>query len=114
MEGHAKKCVERHCEMVNMRTEQLYKVSAPCLDDHHFKKEELESVGEESEVCSRIVLKCLFLARIDGPDTLWSVNKLARAVTKGQEQVTNVWLVRFRTLNQHSCAAMNNEESAPT
>ena len=30
------------------KTEQLYKVSSPCLDDHHFKKEELESVGELS------------------------------------------------------------------
>ena len=44
--------------------EQLYKVSNLCLDDHQFKKEELESVGELSEVCSQIVLKCLYLARI--------------------------------------------------
>ena len=27
MEGHAKKCVERDCELVNRTTEQLYKVS---------------------------------------------------------------------------------------
>ena len=31
------------------KTEQLYKVSSPSLDDHHFKKEELESVGELSK-----------------------------------------------------------------
>ena len=48
--------------------EQLYKVPSPCLDDHQFKKEELESVGELSKVCSRIVLKCLYLARIGRPD----------------------------------------------
>ena len=29
-----------------------------------------------------IVLKCLYLARIGRPDILWSVNKLARSVTK--------------------------------
>ena len=29
-----------------------------------------------------MVLKCLYLARIGRPDILWSVNKLARAVTK--------------------------------
>ena len=46
MEGHAQQCFERHCELANKRTEQLYKVSAPCLDDHNFKKEELEKVGE--------------------------------------------------------------------
>ena len=37
MEGHAKKCVERYCEPTNHQTEQLYKVSSPCLDDHQFK-----------------------------------------------------------------------------
>ena len=46
------------------------------------KQEELESVGELSQVCSQIVLKCLSLARIGRPDIPWSVNKLARAVTK--------------------------------
>ena len=47
-----KQCVERHCELANEETEQLCKVSSPCLDDHHFKIEELGSVGESSEVCS--------------------------------------------------------------
>ena len=37
MEGHAKKCVERYCELANKTTQQLYKVSTPCIDDHHFK-----------------------------------------------------------------------------
>ena len=39
MEGHAKKCVERYCELANKTTQQLYKVSTPCIDDHHFKEE---------------------------------------------------------------------------
>ena len=82
MEGHAKKCVERFCELANKTTQQLYKVSAPCIDDHHFKEEDLKSVGELSQVCSQIVLKCLYLARIGRPDILWSVGKLARPITK--------------------------------
>ena len=61
-EGHAKKCVERYCQLANKTTEQLYKVSTPCIDDHQFKKKELKSVGELSEVWSQIVLKCLYLA----------------------------------------------------
>ena len=69
MEGHAKKCVERYCELANKTT-------------HHFKEEELKSVGELSKVCSQIVLKCLYLARIGRPNILWSVNKLARSITK--------------------------------
>ena len=77
-----RKCVERHCELANKSTQQLYKVSTPCIDDHHFKEEELKSVGELSKVCSQIVLKCFYLARIGRPEILWSVNKLARSITK--------------------------------
>ena len=89
MEGHAKKCVERQCELANKTIQQLYKVSTPCIGDHHFKEEELQSVGELSKVCSQIVLKCLYLARIGRPGTLWSVNKLARSITK--------WTKAFKT-----------------
>ena len=82
MAGHAKKCVERYCELANKTIQQLYKVSTLCIDDHHFKEEELKSVGELSNTCSQIVLKCLYLARIGRPDILWSVNKFARSITK--------------------------------
>ena len=82
MEGHAKKFVERYCELANKTTQQLYKVSTLCIDDHHFKEEEMKSVGELSQVCSQIVLKCLYLARMGRPDILWPVNKLARSITK--------------------------------
>ena len=82
MEGHAKKCVERYCELANKTTQQLYKVSTPCVDDHHFKEEEMNSVGDLSQVCSQTVPNCLYLARIGRPDILWSVNKLTRSITK--------------------------------
>ena len=59
MEGHGKKCVERYCELANKTTQQLYKVSTHCTDDHHFKEEEIKPGGELSQVCSQIVLKCL-------------------------------------------------------
>ena len=39
MVGHAKECAERYCEWANKTTQQLYKVSTPCIDDHHFKEE---------------------------------------------------------------------------
>ena len=42
----------------------------------------MKSVGELSHVCSQIVLKCLYLARIERPDILRSVNKLTRSITK--------------------------------
>ena len=71
MEGHAQKGVERYCEFANKTTQQLHKVATPCMDDHQFKEEENESVGELSTVCSQVVLKCLYLARIGRPDISW-------------------------------------------
>ena len=62
MEGRAKKCVERYCEMANKATEHLYKVSTPCLDDHQLQKREM------SEVCSQTVLKCLYLVFVHSHD----------------------------------------------
>ena len=60
-----------------------YTKSQPqCIDDHHFKEEEIGSVGELSKVCAQIVLKCLYVSRIGRLHILWSVNKLARAITK--------------------------------
>ena len=69
MEGHAKKWVERFCELANKTTQRLYKVATPCTDDHQFKEEEMGSVGELSKVCSQIVLNIyiyiyIYLARI--------------------------------------------------
>ena len=68
--------------IANWRTktnQQFHKVATPCVDDHHFKKEEMGSVGHMSKVCCQMVLKCLYLARIGRSDILWSVNEIARA-----------------------------------
>ena len=83
VEGHAMKCVERYCELVNKTFQQLNKVATTGMDDHQFKEDEIGSVEELSTVCSRFVLKCLYLVRIGRPDIiLWSVNKFAHAVTE--------------------------------
>ena len=102
MEGHAKKCVERYCELANKSTQQLYKVSTPCVDDHHFKEEELKSVGELSKVCSQIVLKCLYLARIRRHDILWSVYKFARSITR-RTKACDKLLNRLISYIHHTC-----------
>ena len=67
------------------------KIQVLALDDHQFKKEELESLGELFQVCWQIVLKRLYLARIGRSDSLWSVNKLARAVTKWTQACDRRW-----------------------
>ena len=102
MEGHAKKCVERYCELANKTTQQLKKVSTPCIDDNHFKEEKIKSVGQLSQVCSQFVLKCLYLARIGRPDILWSVNKLARSITKWTK-ACDKRLSRLISYIHHTC-----------
>ena len=102
MEGHAKKCVERYFELANKPTQQLYKVSTPCIDDHHCRVEEWKSVGELSKICSQIVLKCLYFARIGRPGILWSVNKLARSITKWTKACDKL-LNRLTSYIHHTC-----------
>ena len=47
--------------LANKTTRQLYKVSTPCIDNHHFEKEETKSVGELSNTCSQICSEMLGL-----------------------------------------------------
>ena len=83
MEGHAKKCVERYGELANRTTQQLYKVSTPCLDDLHFKRGRIEIcrriVKSMLADCSKMLILGTYWKR---PDIPWSVNKLARSITK--------------------------------
>ena len=90
MVGHAKKCVERYCELANKTTQQLYKVSTPCIDDHHFKEEETKSVGELSNTCSQIVLK-MFIFGKNWTTRYLMVSKQARTFhnKNGLKLVTN-------------------------
>ena len=76
-------------DIVSWQTRRLYKVTTPCIDGHHFKEQETKSVGELSNTCSQIVLKCLYLERIGRPDIPWSVNRLARSITNGTRLVKN-------------------------
>ena len=78
------------------------KVSTPCIDDHHFKEEELNSVGELPKVCSQNFLKCSYLARFGRPGILWSVNELARSITKWTK-VCDKRLNRLISYIHHTC-----------
>ena len=66
------------------------------------KKKKMKSVGELSQVCSQIVLKCLYLARIGRPDILWSVNKLAPSITKWTKACDKC-LFRLISEIHHTC-----------
>ena len=59
-------------------------------------------MGELSKVCSQIVLKCLYLARVGRPDILWSVNKLASAVIMWT-RACDKRLARLISYIHHTC-----------
>ena len=50
MKGHAEKCLERYCDLAHKSMEHLSKVSTPCMDDHHFTKDDFNIVGELADV----------------------------------------------------------------
>ena len=60
-----------YCELANRTTQQLYKVSTPCIDDLHFQEEELKSVGL---IVKSVLSNCSEMLVL-GFDILWSVNK---------------------------------------
>ena len=65
---------------------EIIQVSTPCTDDHHFKDEELETVGELSQVCSQIVMKCFHSARMGSLQLTWQ-----EPSPNGIKHVTNAW-----------------------
>ena len=62
----------------------------------------MKSVEELSNVCSQIVLKCLYLARIGRLDMLCSVNKLARSITNWT-RACDKHLNRLISYIHHTC-----------
>ena len=43
LQGRAQKCVECCCALVNEATNKLHKEATPCLNDHQFKNDELQT-----------------------------------------------------------------------
>ena len=79
MKSYAEKCVERDCELADKSVDQLFQVSALCMDDQKFTKDDFEIVAD---VCAQMVLTCVYLARISRGDIFWTVTALTRAVTR--------------------------------
>ena len=105
MAGHAKKCVD---DIVSWQTRRLsnstkYLLHALMTTTSKKKRNLLENL---SHVCSQIVLKCLQLARIGRLDILWSVNKLARSITKWTN-ACDKRLNRLLSYIHHTCYTNN-------
>ena len=82
MKEHTEQCVERYIELAKVPSSKLLSRSTPCIDDHQLSAADATTKGSLEPIASRVVLKILYTARMGRPDTLWSVNTLARKVTK--------------------------------
>ena len=77
MERHARKFLEKLSEAV------IYRLHTMCRRPPVQKTKTCWKQWDiKKKPCSHIVLKCLNLARIGRPDTLWSLHCLSRAITK--------------------------------
>ena len=81
MSGHVVASVERYLELSGKTRNSLKPVSTPCIDDHQLDPADDLVRGELKEESAKIVLKALYVARINRTDLLWAVNSLAREVT---------------------------------
>ena len=82
MKGHVKQSIDRYLELSRTPRASLTKVCTPCIDDHMLQDSDFITEGVLALEAARIVLKSLYVARMGRPDLLWSVNSLARCVTK--------------------------------
>ena len=86
------------------RLDRLYEVATPCMDlTTNVKEEEIGSLGELSTVCSQIVVKCLYLARIGSPDVLWSVKQTCPCGHRIDKKLVTKRLARLVSYIHHTC-----------
>ena len=96
MEGHAKKCVERYCELATKTTQQSYKVATPCMDDHHFKEKRIEIRGR---LVKSMLSDCPEMLKLG---TYWTTRYFMVSeqtctidYENGPKLVTNAWIDWF-------------------
>ena len=82
MRGHAEQCIQRYLELAKVDQKTLKQVTTPCMDDDQFNLEDFITTCQLAPIASKSVLKVVYLARVGRPDLLWTVNDLARNVTK--------------------------------
>ena len=92
-------------DIVSWRTRRLinstkYPLHASMTTTSRKKKQNL--LENCPQVCSQIVPKCLYLARIGQLDIFWSVNELARSITKWTK-ACDKRLIRLISHIHHTC-----------
>ena len=82
MFGFVQQCIDQWCQLAKTNEKDIPYFQTPSIDDHLLTPEDMVEKGKLHDVCSRIVLKILWLTRRVRPDTYWAVNTLARSVSQ--------------------------------
>ena len=82
---HGRSCQEV-CGAILWVGEQDDSATLQSINSLHWRpsvqRRRIQIRGRIVKICSQIILKCLYLARVGRPDILCSVNKLVRSITK--------------------------------
>ena len=82
MSGHAQQCIDKYLELTQTNESSLMKAGTPSFPGNPDFTEDEGQEGQLSKVAASIVMKLLWLARMNRPDILFAVNMLARSITK--------------------------------
>ena len=72
MRAAAQGCIDRYLELSGLTENSFKEVSTPCIDDHLVQPEDFQTKGVLASVCSKAVLKCLYMTRIARPEFYWA------------------------------------------
>ena len=68
LSGNCADCVTRYLELTGKSRSELKHFATPCLDDAQLQPEDFEKSGQLGNESAKIVLKCLWCARLTRPD----------------------------------------------
>ena len=82
MPEYAEQIVQTYCELTGTTPDRLRQVTTPSLAESAMTDEAVATPGELHESASRILMRCLWLARLCRADISFAVTRLASRVTR--------------------------------
>ena len=79
---YAEQIVQTYCELTGTTPDKLRRVTTPSIAELAMTDEEIATPGELHDSASRILMRCLWLARLCRADISFAVSRLASRVTR--------------------------------
>ena len=73
MRGSLEQCIDKYCELADVKRDSLRPVKTPSLDEHNFTDEDLQEKGLLAPVAASVLMKVLYTARCERFDLLFPV-----------------------------------------